>query len=83
LKDRVVSSSDKVEPSKIDNIVLGCEGVAQAGVAGIPTSYFDAAQDGERHFLPRAFVLKRDGYKLTAEDVVNYVKGTTWPPNFG
>ena len=63
-----------MEPSKIDDTILLCEGVAQVGVAGIPASYFDPSQDN-KHFLPRAFVIKKPGSNLTVEDMVKFVEG--------
>ncbi len=66
----------KILPSKIENIILQCEGVAQVGVAGVPAfAILGGDETAPARFLPRAFVILRPGAKTTTEDIVNFVKG--------
>ena len=55
-------------PAELEDLLLGCDGVADAAVVGI-----SHPQDGE---VPKAFVVKKAGARLSEEDVKAFVKGT-------
>lgn len=70
-------------PSKIENIILQCEGVAQVGVAGVPAfAILGGDEIAPARFLPRAFVILRPGAKTTTEDIVNFVKERAESPDY-
>ena len=68
IKDMLISGGENVYPAEIENVLLGHDGVADAGVIGIPS-----AKWGES---PLAVIVKKDP-ELTAESVLEHCRGKT------
>ena len=67
LKELIKYKAFQVAPASLEDILLRHESVADAGVVGIPD---EAA--GE---LPRAYVVKRPGTRVTEKDIQDFVAG--------
>jgi acyl-CoA synthetase (AMP-forming)/AMP-acid ligase II len=65
-KDLFIVGGFNVAPAEVEKALVGLAGVAQAAVVGMPDDYF-----GE---VGAAFVVLRDGARLTADDVVAYAR---------
>jgi fatty-acyl-CoA synthase len=64
--DMIVSGGENVFPGEVEDVVLTMDGVADAAVVGVPDDQF-----GQRL---RAYVVRRPGATLTAEDVQAVVR---------
>ena len=62
IKDMLISGGENVYPAEIENVLLGHEAIADAGVIGVPSKKW-----GES---PLAVVVKAD--EVSAEDVMSY-----------
>ncbi|MCQ4084817.1 AMP-binding protein [Streptomyces sp. RB6PN25] len=64
--EMIVSAGENVFPGEVADLLAGHPAVADAAVIGIPDEDFGQAL--------RAFVVRRAGQELTADDVRNYVR---------
>ncbi len=64
--EMIVSGGENVFPREVDDLLAGHESVEEAAVVGVPDDEF-----GQRL---KAFVVLRDGAKLSEQDVQQYVK---------
>lgn len=64
-KELIKVKGNQVSPTELENIILELQGVADVAVVGIPDTLA-----GE---LPRAYVVRRQGAKVTADEVLEYV----------
>ncbi|WP_406686397.1 o-succinylbenzoate--CoA ligase [Rossellomorea vietnamensis] len=62
--DLIISGGENVYPAEIESVLLSCDGVEDAGVAGITSDEWGQ--------MPCAFVVKKD--HLTKEDIVTHCK---------
>jgi len=67
LKDLIKVQGYQVAPAEIEAVLAACPGVEDAGVIGVPAK---RAGDGQ---VPKAFVVKSPGSKLTQADVKEFV----------
>jgi len=65
-KDIYISGGFNVSPAEVENLLLGCEGIAQVAVIGIPD-----ARLGE---VGAAFVVPRSDTPLCADDVITWAR---------
>lgn len=70
VKDMLISGGENVYPAEIENVLLGHEMIADAGVIGIPS-----AKWGES---PLAVVVRSDE-NLTVDDVIDHCQGKLAP----
>jgi acyl-CoA synthetase (AMP-forming)/AMP-acid ligase II len=66
LKDMIISGGENVYPAEIENLLLGCPGVADVAVIGVPSEKW-----GES---PIAVVVKKDP-SLEEKDVLSFCDG--------
>jgi acyl-CoA synthetase (AMP-forming)/AMP-acid ligase II len=66
LKDMIVSGGENIYPREIEDVLFGLDGVTDAAVIGIPDERW-----GES---PLAFVVRRSGSALTADEVVTHCR---------
>jgi 4-coumarate--CoA ligase len=62
----VTSINAQVAPTEIENILIKMEGVADIAVVGVP--------DDRAGELPKAFIVRKPGSNITAEDVAKYLQ---------
>jgi len=67
LKDMIIRGGENIYPKEVEDFIHHMDGVADVQVVGVPSVKY-----GE---LPAAFVIKRPGAKLTAEDIVDHCRG--------
>ncbi|TYS86407.1 o-succinylbenzoate--CoA ligase [Rossellomorea aquimaris] len=60
--DLIISGGENVYPAEIESVLLGCEGVKDAGVVGIPNDTWGQ--------IPCAFIVNKE--RLTKEEILNY-----------
>jgi acyl-CoA synthetase (AMP-forming)/AMP-acid ligase II len=65
-KDIFIVGGFNVAPAEVEKTLLGIDGVAQVAVVGIPDDHF-----GE---VAAAFVVPREGARVTTEDVLTYAR---------
>jgi acyl-CoA synthetase (AMP-forming)/AMP-acid ligase II len=65
-KDIFIVGGFNVAPAEVEKTLLGIDGVGQVAVVGIPDDYF-----GE---VAAAFVIPRDGARVTREEVLTYAR---------
>jgi len=66
LKDMIIRGGENIYPAEIEEILYGCDGVAEAAVVGVPDPIY-----GERVV---AFVVAAEGAELTESRVIDHVK---------
>lgn len=67
LKELIKYKAFQVPPAELEALLLSCPGIKDAAVIGLP--------DEEAGELPTAFVVKQDGYDITADDITKFVNG--------
>jgi fatty-acyl-CoA synthase len=75
-KDVIKSGGEWISSIEIENAAVGCEGVAEAAVIGLPHPKWS-----ER---PLLLIVKQDGAKLEAQDILNFLDGKIakwWMPD--
>ena len=70
IKDMLISGGENVYPAEIENVLVGHDKIADAGIIGIPSEKW-----GES---PLAVVVRSDP-SLTAEEVIEFTKGKLAP----
>jgi acyl-CoA synthetase (AMP-forming)/AMP-acid ligase II len=65
-KDMFIVGGFNVAPAEVEKALLGLDAVAQVAVVGMPDEYF-----GE---VGAAFVIKRQGARLSADEVIAYAR---------
>jgi o-succinylbenzoate---CoA ligase len=60
--DLIISGGENVYPAEIESVLLGCDGVVDAGVVGIPNDTWGQ--------IPCAFIVKKE--RLPSEEILNY-----------
>ena len=75
-KDVIKSGGEWISSIEIENVAVGCKGVAEAAVIGLPHPKWD-----ER---PLLIIIKDEGAELSKEDVLAYLEGKIakwWMPD--
>jgi fatty-acyl-CoA synthase len=75
-KDVIKSGGEWISSIEIENAAVGCEGVAEAAVIGLPHPKW-----GER---PLLLIVKQDGAELEAQEILNFLDGKIakwWMPD--
>jgi fatty-acyl-CoA synthase len=67
LKDMIISGGENIYPAEVEQVIVELEAVSSVAVIGVPDEKW-----GE---VPRAIVTVRDGFQLTADDVINHLSG--------
>lgn len=65
MKELIKYKGFQVAPATLEDILLTHDAIADAGVVGVP--------DVEAGELPRAYVVRKEGRKISEEDVIRYV----------
>ncbi len=65
-KDLIITSGFNVYPADVEEVLGGCESVAEAAVVGVP--------DSERGEVVKAFVVLKAGYKWEPAKLASYCK---------
>ncbi|CAG5124191.1 unnamed protein product [Candidula unifasciata] len=71
IKELIKYKGSQVPPAELESVLLEHPGVADAAVIGVPDE-----RAGE---LPRAFVVKKLGVKVTEKDIVDFMKDKMAP----
>jgi long-chain acyl-CoA synthetase len=66
VKDMIVSGGENVYPAEVENAIMGCPGVADAAVIGVPDERWGEAV--------KAIVVKQDGEDVTADQVIAWTR---------
>ena len=66
VKDMIVSGGENVYPAEVENAILGCPGVADAAVIGVPDARWGEAV--------KAIVVVKPGETVEAEDVIAWAR---------
>lgn len=66
-KDMIIRGGENIYPREIEEYLFGLEGVSDVQVVGVPSKKY-----GEE---VGAFIIKKDGADLTAEDVKDFCRG--------
>lgn len=66
VKDMIVSGGENVYPAEVENAIMGCPGVADAAVIGVPDERWGEAV--------KAIVVKQDGQDVTPEQVIAWTR---------
>jgi acyl-CoA synthetase (AMP-forming)/AMP-acid ligase II len=66
LRDMIICGGEKVFPAQVESVILRFPEVVEAAVVGVEHPVW-----GER---PRAYVVKRDGSRLTEQEILDYVR---------
>jgi len=66
LKLNLIKIFLQVSPTEIENVLIKMDGVADIAVVGIP--------DEKAGELPKAYIVRNAGSKISAEDVAEYLK---------
>lgn len=66
VKDMIVSGGENVYPAEVENAILGCPGVADAAVIGVPDPIWGEAV--------KAVVVRAPGAELDAEMVISWTR---------
>lgn len=67
VKDMIVSGGENVYPAEVENAILGCPGVADAAVVGVPDERWGEAV--------KAIVVRAAGADPSAADIIAYARG--------
>ena len=65
-KDIYICGGFNVSPAEVENLLLGCDGISQVAVVGMP--------DERMGEVGAAFIVRRLGAELTAEDVMVWAR---------
>ena len=60
--DLIISGGENVYPAEIESVLLGCDGIEDAGVVGIPDSTWGQ--------IPCAFIVRKE--RLTKKEILHY-----------
>ena len=66
VKDMIVSGGENVYPAEVENAVMGCEGVADVAVIGVPDEKWGEAV--------KAIVVKQAGADVTSEQLIAWAR---------
>lgn len=66
MKDMIITGAENVYPAEVENAILGCPGVADAAVIGVPDDRWGEAV--------KAVVVLRPGASVEAEELIALVK---------
>jgi long-chain acyl-CoA synthetase len=66
VKDMIVSGGENVYPAEVENAIMGCPGVADAAVIGVPDERWGEAV--------KAIVVKQAGEDVTPEQVIAWTR---------
>ncbi len=66
IKDMIISGGENIYPAELENALAAHPAVMEAAVVGAPDEKW-----GE---VPRAFIVKRPGKDLTAEEVIDFLR---------
>ena len=66
VKDMIVSGGENVYPAEVENAIMGCEGVADVAVIGVPDERWGEAV--------KAIVVKKPDADLTSEQVIAWAR---------
>lgn len=66
VKDMIISGGENIYPADLENILAGHPAILEAAIVGLPDEKW-----GE---LVRAFIVRRPGAQLSAEEVVDFLK---------
>jgi acyl-CoA synthetase (AMP-forming)/AMP-acid ligase II len=67
VKDMIVTGGENVYPAEVENAILGCPGVADAAVIGVPDVKWGEAV--------KALVVKAPGANPTPDEIIAYARG--------
>ena len=67
VKDMIVSGGENVYPAEVENAILGCPGVADAAVIGVPDEKWGEAV--------KAIVVRAPGTDPSAADIIAWARG--------
>ncbi len=67
LKDMIIRGGENIYPKEVEDFIHHMDGVQDVQVVGAPSERY-----GE---VPAAFIIRRPGAELTAEDVVDHCRG--------
>jgi crotonobetaine/carnitine-CoA ligase len=63
-KDMIKRAGENIAPSEVEAVIKELSGVADVAVVGIPDPMYDE--------VPRAFVILKEGARLSAEDILQH-----------
>jgi len=66
VKDMIISGGENIYPAEIENVLAGHPAILESAIVGLPDPKW-----GE---LPRAFIVKRPGKDVSAEEVIVFLK---------
>ena len=66
VKDMIVSGGENVYPAEVENALMGCEGIADVAVIGVPDEKWGEAV--------KALVVRAEGSSITPEEVIAYAR---------
>jgi acyl-CoA synthetase (AMP-forming)/AMP-acid ligase II len=66
VKDMIVSGGENVYPAEVENAIMGCPGVADAAVIGVPDERWGEAV--------KAIVVRQAEHDVTAEQVIAWAR---------
>lgn len=66
VKDMIISGGENIYPAEIENALAACPGVVEAAIVGAPDEKW-----GE---VCRAFIVRRPGADISAEDILAFLK---------
>lgn len=66
IKDLIIRGGENVHPLEVENCLLGCEGVREVSVVGLPDERY-----GE---IVAAFVVRQKGVELGSKEVRDWVR---------
>jgi fatty-acyl-CoA synthase len=67
LKDMIIRGGENIYPKEVEDFIHHMEGISDVQVVGVPSKKY-----GEQ---PGAFIILKEGYTMTAEDVQDYCRG--------
>ena len=66
MKDMIISGGENIYPAEVENAIYSHEDIADVAVIGVPNDKWGEAV--------MAYVVLKDGRKLSAEDVIEYAR---------
>ncbi|UOR11858.1 o-succinylbenzoate--CoA ligase [Halobacillus amylolyticus] len=71
VNDMIISGGENIYPAEVESVLLGIEGVEEAGVTGMP--------DDEWGEVPTAFIVKKEEADISLEKLNEYCRGHLAP----